>query len=326
MSASFGRPALIRPGWTVPLPSTRLDHPAGNHAVPSPILIEVLQSQLSTELSTPWSVSGHTVLHAKVDSIQRWMGSFPPVFSIYSPDTSWDAEFSYLPLQRLQLHCSGYMAFLAVLRPLLTTSSPQPETTDCAEGSKPFSESDRRELVGTAIDVALALMTKCRDLFVLCFPGLARNFMVAFCPFDTAATLCSALRHDKDRRALPRRMEIVAAIGCALYISKQLVASTEIGKTTWNILSALIFNVGLSDVEKTVLERAMKAGEMEDSQVGVDAVPRIPEADTLSWEDFDSTRSLWTDDMNDPASSQIDLGALNGAWDWNGLNFNPFYE
>jgi hypothetical protein len=220
----------------------------------------------------------------------------------------------------------GLYGLLAVLRPLLTTSSPQPETTDCVEGSKSISASDRREIIGTANDVALALTAKCRDLFILCFPDLARNFTVAFCPFDTAATLCSALRHDQDRRTLPRQMEIVAAIGCALYISKKLVSCTEIGMTTWNILSTLVLNVGLNDVEKAALEEAMKAGRIDDSRVGGDALPHMPEAGTLSWGDFNSTEKLWINDMNDPASSQIDLGALNGAWVWNGINSNPFYE
>ena len=77
-----------------------------------------------------------TSLHAQIENVKRWMDSFPRVFGVQNPDTSFDATFSYLPFQRLQLHCTGYMAFLTILRPLLITSIPQAETTDPIDGNK----------------------------------------------------------------------------------------------------------------------------------------------------------------------------------------------
>ena len=325
MSGTFGRPPFIRPGSIVPLPNTCLDQPAENPAVPSPVLIEVLQNQLSTQLSSGGSVAAYTTsLHAKVDSVKRWMDSFPRVFGVQDPDTSFDATFSYLPFQRLQLHCTGYMALLTILRPLLTTSIPQAETTDPIDGNKVILGKEGQELACTAVDIALVLMAKCRDLFSLCFPDSARNFMVAFYSFDTAATLCSALRHDQNRRTLPRRMEVVTAIGCALHISKELIGLTEIGKTTWNILSTLISRVDLSDVEKATVDEAMNAGRPVESQVRNDSLVQMPATNSLPWEDFDGSGGLWVGDANDLTTSQVDLGALDGAWHWDGINFNTF--
>lgn len=155
--------------------------------------------------------------------------------------------------------------------------------------------------------------------------------MVAFCPFDNAALLCSLLIHDIDGTIVPRRAEVICAIGQALHISHRLRGFTRLGDVTWSILSALKNRINLHPYERQLLdeiESVEKAGAM--AQVLKDS--------------FESGDGLWHSNNRpisdlQPASGEgmrfgentplvyddefleMDLGILDGVWNWERVGF-----
>ena len=190
------------------------------------------------------------------------MASLPRVFNIYNTDTRWDAEHPRLVFQRLQLHCVGHMTLFMFLRLYLASSNSDRAVTQASRSNNEEEEAEARRLVAYVIDTALSLKSASNDFFAFYFPDKVKYFMVSFCPFDTAALLCSVLLHDNERAVMPRRLEAIEAIGCALHISSRLLGLTKMGDTTWSILTRLVPRLDLLPEEREILEAASRSGEL----------------------------------------------------------------
>jgi hypothetical protein len=357
MSAVFGRPSIIQGGSSISLPNARLDQSAASADIASPVVAKILENQLATQLPNLGATSSPS-LSAKLAFIESWMASLPRVFNIRNTDTRWDAEHPRLVFQRLHLHCVGYMTLLMFLRPYLTSSNSHSAVTQASRGNNEEEEAETRRLVAYAIDTGLSLMSASNDFFALCFPDKVKYFMVSFCPFDTAALLCSALLPDNERAVIPRRLEVIEAIGCALHISSRLRGLTKMGDTTWSILTRLVSRLNLLPEEREILEGASRSGELAipranvstrlrgDSISNVNSDGRVlleiggPELDdntTTNLPAAELVRSdetpgiievegeMWNESFRiSGATSEIELGVLHGVWDWEGLGFDSF--
>jgi hypothetical protein len=353
MSAVFGRPSIVQDRSSVSLPNAGLDEPAADADIPSPVLAKVLESQLAMQLPNFGATS--TSISDKLVFVESWMASLPRVFNVHDTDTRWDAEHPRLAFQRLQLHCVGYMAHLTFLRPYLISPNSH-RVSSPAIGSGNEEGAGTRRLVTYAIDTALNLMSASNDFFALCFPDQVKHFTVSFCPFDTAALLCSALLHANEQALIPRRLEVIEAIGCALHISNCLVGLTRMGDTTSSILTNLVSRLNLLPEERGVLERARTSGELailranistgshSGRRSNVDGDGRVmpetgePELYHNATADLPTAELVRSDEtpgvvdvegeMWDVASgingvaSEIELGVLDGLWDWGGLGFD----
>jgi hypothetical protein len=353
MSAVFGRPSIVQDRSSVSLPNAGLDEPLADAEIPSQVLAKVLESQLAMQLPNFGATS--TSLSDKLVFVESWMASLPRVFNMHNTDTRWDAEHPHLAFQRLQLHCVGYMARLTFLRPYLTSPNSHHVATSTL-GSDNEEGAETRRLVAYAIDTALNLMSASNDFFALCFPDQVKHFTVSFCPFDTAALLCSALLHANEQALIPRRLEVIEAIGCALHISSCLVGLTRMGDTTWSILTKLVSRLNLLPEERGVLERASRSRELAilranvstgshsgrrsnvdgDGRVMLETgEPELCHNTTANLPTAELVRSDVTPDVVDVeggmwdvasgingAASEIELGVLDGVWDWGGLGFD----
>jgi hypothetical protein len=305
----------------------------------------VLQSKLIRLVANVWTArSGLTSQEADeaTAKVEKWFADLPSIFQT-SPDTSLDAKFPYLKLQRLQLYCIGNSAILGILKPYLTKSNDIKNLTTA--------ELDYT-LLATAVDYALFQMSIGQQLFDLYHPFYTKNFVVAFTPFDTAALLCSAILRDS-QRDLPRRHDVVAAIGKGLFLIKQLKPHTRVGSIAYHVLISLISTLTLTHAEKIVIdpdhdifpamvERPTKRvatcdmaslGSGDISSSTADSSPendcptpganfpivvgdQLPEYD---WQ-FDPNLLLGTQPFSD-----LDLGILEPVWDWETINFPDAY-
>lgn len=357
MSAVFSQPPIIQSGSSVSLPNARLDQPATSANIPSLVVAKILENQLATQLSN-LAVTSSPSLSAKLAFVENWMASLPRVFNVHNTDTRWDAEHPRLVFQRLKLHCVGYMTLLMFLRPYLTSPNSHCAVTQASRSNNEEEEAETRRLVACAIDTALSLMSASTDFFALCFPDKVKYFMVSFCPFDTAALLCSALLHDNERAVILRRREVIEAIGCALQISNRLLGLTKMGDTTWSILTRLVSRLDLLPEERETLEAASRSGELViplanvstrprgDRRSNVDSGGRVlleiggSELDDNTTANLPAAEPVWSDETRgiievegemwnetfgkSGATSEIELGVLDGLWDWEGLHFDSF--
>jgi hypothetical protein len=342
-SLILSRPLILNEGYcSVPLPEANLEYDPGYPSKPSPITPMVLQAKLIRLIPNVWSArSGLTSQEAAAatEKVEKWFADLPSVFRT-NPDTLLDAKFPHLKLQRLQLHCIGYSAILGTLKPYLTKSNDIKDLTTVGLD---------HTLLATAVDYALLQMDIGQQLYDLYHPFYTKNFVVAFTPFDTAALLCSAILRDP-QRDLPRRHDVIAAIGKGLFLIKQLKPYTRVGSISWNVLTSLIPTLTLTYEEKilidpehdvfTAIDRPAKRVATCDlaslgsgnSSSSMDSSPEngfpTPSANLPMVEDqlqeydwqFDPNLLLGTQPL-----SELDLGILEPVWDWETINFPDAY-
>ncbi|KAL6412170.1 N-terminal binuclear Zn cluster-containing/DNA binding domain-containing protein [Ilyonectria robusta] len=319
MAVTFHRPPIIQPGDTVQPPNQSLDSSATNPEIPSPSAAKVFENQLARHL-----VESAPATNNYVDMLafaERWMLSLPPVFGVADPDRQWDAKYPWLAFQRLQLHSVGYMTQLILLRPYIVSQ------VDATQNEQP--ETDRSRSVHHAVDISLKAMAVSKEFFDLCFPEAAKYFMVSFCPFDNAALLCSLLLHDTEGNKVPRRLEVVAAIGTALYVSHCLRGYTKMSDVTWSILTALISHVNFQPAEKDVLDEAARSGKTRINGVNTTQVePETSSPENLNFMPNGQPSTSGQFDLLDASLAMengvqgIDLGILDGLWDWQSLQLD----
>ncbi|RYP07683.1 hypothetical protein DL765_009048 [Monosporascus sp. GIB2] len=320
MSAIFHRPPIItqRPS-PVPLPNPRLDQPSSNTNIPSPILAKVLENQIATSLSDTAQLD----TPSRISLVESWMAALPAVFNSKIPDRRLEQDFPYIPFQRLQLRCVGYMSLLAILRSYFIP----PLKFDSEDNS---TASDEREnyWLSYAINTAICLIATSKEFFDLCYPSSVKYFMVAFCPFDTAALLCSALRYYDTKSpvgsGIPRRREVLEAIGCAMFIAKRLVGLTKLGDATAGILAKLVARLDLSSGEMETLNYASRLNAFAGGVGGsIDQAPNnesnaiITNID-LAPGDIERGNEAY---VFSNESLDVELGPLHGFWDWGELGF-----
>ncbi|KAK1237236.1 hypothetical protein MKX08_002861 [Trichoderma sp. CBMAI-0020] len=286
MTASFNRPRIIQSEVSVPLPNPGLDQAGADPDVPSYIVAKILECQLATQLGDGDRVDGSN-LQSKVAVVETWMLSLPPVFNIIDPDKRWDGDYPHIPFQRLQLHC--------------------------------------------IVNLSLKAMSVSKDTFDLCFPQQAKYYMVAFCPFDNAALLCSLLIHDVNGTMIPRRSEVIYAIGQALHISHRLRGFTKLGDITWSILSALKNRINLLPWEKAILEELESVGK---ADVAAESLNNGLEPSDDFFHSINGLSSRLHSESDeglqfventlaadDPEFLEMNLGILDGVWNWDRVGF-----
>lgn len=312
MTVTFHRPPIIQPGDAVPQPSCDVDNTGPDRGIPSAVVSKVLESELARYLS---EAREGTTLTDMVSFVDTWLLELPSVFAICNPDTRWDSQCARLPFQRLQLHTVGYMTQLILLRPSIASR------TDSADGM--MATEEQSLAVSHIVKVGLKAMAVSKTFFDLCFPQQAKYFMVSFCPFDISALLISLILHEKV--AIPHRREVVAAIGTALYISRRLRGHTKMGDATWTILMPLTQQMELHPDERLLLDEVTSSGEiMSNGSASHDSMTSGPSRYGL-WREFPEPNEPGAIPDVLQANNQtqsIDLGVLDGLWDWQGLSLD----
>lgn len=332
MSLLLSRPPIINQSYcSFELPNIQLESPATEDGPPSPVTHIAVQVELGRIIGRVPATMGGTFDNTQAEplksDIERWLASLPSAYQETDPDTQWDNEHLYVPLQRRQLHAIGYMTMLLPYKAYLTRTYDS-KSTDV--------DRFRRE---TAIDIALHLMEVSQRLFDHVFPLNAKFHLVTFLIFDTGAYLCSAIIHDKDR-TLPRRDKIIQAIGLACSLMGKLAPITKTGAICYRVLSRLAKSL-LTSANKAASLTGVEGqiSQMDDGQSGPS-----PELDALSFGDSFSPESLSSLDsmaaeMFLPASldlpvpgmetppfmgvgdfTNLDVGQFDQIWDWQNLD------
>lgn len=306
----------------------------------------VLQKKLIHLVSNVWNsrtgLSNQEAADATT-TVEKWFAELPSVFQL-SPDTSFYDKFPYLRYQRLQLHLIGNSAIQGALKPYLT------KTNDLSELSTAGLD---HTLLATAVDYALLTMNIAEQIVDIYHPFYTKNFVVAFTPFDTAALLCSAILRDP-HGDLPRRQDVVTAIGKGLFLIKQLQPHTRVANIAYNVLTSLIPTLSLTYEEKVIIdpehvifpagfvERPTKRLATYDStSLGsgnttastTDSSPEnlfpTPEANLPNMADNQLRDYDWQFDPNlllgTQPLSDLDLGLLEPVWDWETITFPDAY-
>jgi hypothetical protein len=332
MSLLLSRPPIINQSYSsFELPNMQLESNATEDGPPSPVTHIAVQVELGRIISrVPATVGGifdNIQAESLKSDIDRWFASLPSAYQETDPDTQWDKEYLYVPLQRRQLHAIGYMTMLLPFKAYLTRIFDTQST-----------EIDRVRRK-TSVDIALHLMEVSRRLFYHVFPLNAKFHLVTFLIFDTATFLCSALIHDKDR-TLPRRDDVIQAVGLACSLMSKLAPITKTGAICYPVLSRLA-----KSLSKSANKAASLIGvEGEISEMGGGQFGPSLELDALSFGDSFSPEPLSSLDsmaaeMFLPASldppvpgmetppvmgvgdlTNLDVGQFNQIWDWQNLD------
>lgn len=312
----------------------QLESHATEDGPPSPVTHIAVQVELGRIMSkAPATMGGicSTFDNAQAESLKSdidgWFASLPPAYQETNPDTQWDNQHLYVSLQRQQLHAIGYMTMLLPFKSYLTRTFDSQST-----------EADRARRV-TAIDVTLHLLEVSKLLFDHVYPLNAKFHLVTFLLFDTAAFLCSAMIHDKDR-TLPRRDNIVQAIGLARTLMGKRVPITKTAAICYPVLSRLARSLSKSaNQAASIADVESEIPKMEAGQFGPS-----PELDALAYENSLSSQSMSSlDSMANelflPASfdlpvpgmetppvmgvgdfTNLDVGQFDQIWDWQNLD------
>jgi hypothetical protein len=238
MSLLLSRPLIINQlYYPLELPNMQLECHGVKAGPPSPVAHITSQCELGKTISrvpaTLGSIDDFTQANAIKSDIDQWFASLPPAYRENDPDTRWDEKHVYVSLQRHQLWAVGYMTMLVPFKAFLT------KTFDTQN-----SESDKA-LRKTAVDIAVHLVDVAHRLFEHVYPINAKFHLVTFLLFDTAAFLCSAMIHDKDR-SLPQRETIIQNIGLACSLMQKLAQVTKTGAICYPVLVRLAKSVSTS--------------------------------------------------------------------------------
>lgn len=323
MSALFSRPSLITSNDPIPLPSPRLDQSSTHPDIPSPFVAKMLEFELASQLSILLS-SEHPDQSVVLQYVETWIAALPLAYSVTNPDLSFDIQHPRLVFQRLQLHCSGYMTLLLLLQPSLIPPPPHQPSPNINQQTH-----NQAQNQAYAINTALNLMQSSLQFFTLSYPDKIKYFMVAFSPFNTGALLCSVLASDKNR-SLPRRREVVEAVGTALFIASRLNGRTKMGTATFCVLSKLVSRLDLEEGERGVLEGVGRDGPGLDTSTGVESLLDVNGNTVFAAEELDVGGESWDGRFADgdgipfTVGGEMELGVLDGVWDWESVLFDPF--
>jgi hypothetical protein len=335
MGMVLSRPFLIAQEKCT-LPSVNLEFDPAYPDVPSPfthvrLQYELLESIFKVLPLTSKSVSCDAALAAKT-KVDSWALNLPAVYQLRNPDTRFNSTHKFLDRHRLQLLCVGYAMAISFLKPFLILADPALSL---------FETHKRVELRLAAVDTCLKLMEIARDLFNMFIPSSPKYCIVILVPFDTAALLCSAVIHDTDG-SLPRRAEVLQAIGNAVEMIRAMKSITKTGTIVWNVLSTLVPKMLLKSEEAMVVDpdgiifskkgRSMKRVALssetspgpalvQSSQVTSSSKTTISSSDNTPEFDwlFDPAQVL---DGTSSNLSDIDLNILDPLWGWDDANLS----
>lgn len=332
MSMLLSRPLIINPAaCSYELPNMKLETLDPATGPPSPVSHIASQCELGQMITRDLTAMGGTTDVIETDSIksdiETWIDSLPAAYQENNPDTRWDEEHIYVPLQRRQLHAIGYMTMLLPFKGyLVKTFDSQASDVDRARRA-------------SAIEIALHLMKVSHRLFDHVFPVNAKFHLVTFLIFDTAAFLCSAIIHDKDR-SLPQRENAFQAIKLACSLMGQLASVTKTGAICYPVLNRLAKSLSpniTASVNGTTTGDISNAGTMTfDSSPDFDFLDADnPESLSLSLGlmpangmflpssadlDFPMAGMEIPPIMSVGDFSNMDVGQFDQIWDWQNLD------
>lgn len=332
----LSRPLIINQAYRpYELPNMKLETLDPATSPPSPVSHIASQCELGQMMTKTLTTMGGMIDVLEADSIrvdiEAWMDSLPAAYQEQNPDTQWDEEHVYVPLNRRQLHAIGYMSMLLPFKGYLV------QTFDSQASDM---EKARR---ASAIEIALHLMNVSHQLFDHVFPINAKFHLVTFLIFDTAAFLCSAIIHDKDR-TLPQREDVFEAIKLACSLMSQLALVTKTGAICYPVLDRLARSLspkreasanGTTTTEDTSNNETIDFGHSPDFDL-LDA--ENPESLSSS-SGFMPANGMFlptSADLNIPMAgmelpplmsvgdfSNIDIGQFDQIWDWQNLDLTP---
>ena len=251
MAAWLHRPLIIDPSnCSFTLPNLRLEDSLNSEqGAPSPFAHMALQTKLCQILSgalanKPQDEPPEKWHYRWIKIVGDFINSFPEAYRVDNPDTRWDRKYSYVSFQRHYLHTCSYMIQLDPLKPYLTA---------------PLSVSNpaAHDLQAIAVDLILKVMAAVGPWWATIYPISARFHFVIFAIFDTGSVLCSSILHDTNR-TLPRRNEVVEAIGDALAMLSKLALNTKAGRISYAFVDKLACKLPLSPAEKALLQPSKK--------------------------------------------------------------------
>jgi hypothetical protein len=260
--------------------------------------------------------------------IQNWLAALPPAYRIPNSDTQWDEEYPYVALHRRQMHVTGYMVMLLPFKASLVKSF---------DSESPKEEQEHRR---AAVDVSLELIKLSHTLFGYVFPVNAKFHLVTFVLLDTAAFLCSAVIHDKNR-SLPRCEDVIQAIGLACSLMKQLAEVTKIGAACYPVLMRLANSLPrhlnqtsqLDDARTGIVDGESDIGGLHSKLFTLnDAMPMnsLSNLDSTSSEVFiPASFNYPMETMNFTGVNEvpnIDVGPMDQIWDWQDLDLTLFSD
>lgn len=335
MAMLLSRPLMINQSLcTIDLPNTQLDD-TNVDGPPSPVAHTAAQCQLGQMITKTSLLTGAMTTQAERVSIQSyisdWLASLPPAYRETDPDTRWDKEHTYVGLQRHQTHAIAYMTMLPLFKPFLTKSFDSTSTQE-----------DRDNRV-TAVNIALHLIGVTHRLFDHVFPTNSKFHIVSFLVFDTAAFLCSAVIHDKDH-SLPRREEVIQAIGLACFLAEKLSHTSKTGSVCYPILVKLAGSINPSKKDmlitsgnETPAETTHYLGPSSLSSTSPSMDMISPDSWLSSLDSLSSTEGTLPTSFDNPIPeidlppslsmgdlSQMDIGQFDQIWDWNNLDLSFF--
>ncbi|OJJ35331.1 hypothetical protein ASPWEDRAFT_172145 [Aspergillus wentii DTO 134E9] len=329
----LSRPCIIHSAYcSFELPNMRLECSEEQLELPSPITHVLFQAQLGRALSHIPGVIGGTVPSAHAATVQqeveKWFASFPPAYRITNPDSQWDTDYRYVTLQRHQLHAIGYMTRLIPLKTYLTKCE-----TDIPDNEKIFQS--------TAVECSLKLMETSHKLLECILPANAKFHYATFMIFDTAAFLCSAILHDRNRN-LPQRGDVIETIRLALNVIEMLRPLTKTAALCYPVLAKIAATIPLPS------ERVTQDSKPPESSNGGSKTPSQSRKDL---DEYPANAANIADEANSPGLSgagiygpiplelptsamvplptsglgdlsSLDLGELSRIWDWETLDLD----
>ncbi|KAI2824310.1 transcriptional regulator family: Fungal Specific TF [Aspergillus niger] len=333
MSLLLSRPFIINSSCcSLELPNLRLETPNTEANTPSPVTSISLQCQLGQRISTIPGVMSGILLPNQAIAIQqevtRWTETFPPIFHLTAPDTTYDHTHTYIPMQRHQLHALAHMVTFMPLKPCLTIN-PTTHTPNLEKSLQP-----------TAVSCALNLMLSAQQLLSHLLPANGKFHFAPFLMFDTAAYLCSALIHDK-HRDLPQRDKVLECISLALSTLKDVARTAKTGATCYAVLAKIVGNIPLSAQEREVIWAQRSPATTSTTDIIDDAGRSSSDDNITSQQDNGMVSSVpgglgssgITPDMHASAGGlgldgipsmdlDLDLSDLNQIWDWDNLGLD----
>ncbi|RFU27441.1 hypothetical protein B7463_g8891, partial [Scytalidium lignicola] len=326
MSAILNRPAFINQKHSnFSIPDIIIDIDPDNPDVPPPLECRILEFQLAKMLSRIMEVKSKVPLdlatiYKTKTGLDAWILTVPSVFSSRTPDTHWDAEYPYIPLQRINLHVLHQMTLLMLLKPVVTQ-----DISNMEEGD----EGQIFTLQQSAIASSISVIRSCRELFDKYMPTKKKFYSISFYPFDCATNLCRILLRDKKRK-LPNRKEIISGIQEALFILNSLQNYTAVARRGKLILDFLVAKLQLfpsAEKETSPLKRQRRKVESDSLNIE-NPVPSGVAGDfetSMIQQDFPFNISgngneYSTIDLERMASElvpteNVDLASLSWIWD-----------
>jgi hypothetical protein len=329
---TLSRPFIIAQSQCT-LPSVNLEFDHSCPDVPSPITQIRLQYELFETIFKVLPLNNEplsceTALAVK-ERIDAWFQSLPVVFRAGNPDQKFDNTHKFLVRHRLQTLCMGYAMLLTVVRPYMTRNEAP---------SSPSEIQISAQLRCTAVDTTLVLMDISKSLFDMFIPNSPKYHIVVFVPFDSAALMCSALIRDVEK-TLPRRRELLQAIGTAISMISIMKTMTKTGSIAWNVLSILVPKLKLTeseefivDPEGSILKRRKTAKRAAlSNQSGKGYIQTQTQKPSPSSEMTNSSDGIIPDFewQLDPGQAlefipagEFDLSVLEPVWGWDDINFS----